>query len=205
MKPGSNRIFVWALIAASLLALTAFPAHGLAQSKTTVQVTPQSLRLQIDETAKIDLLIDQVSGLYGAELHLKFDPEAIEIVDAQPDQDGIQIEAGAMPIPDLVVLNAVDNQKGTIDYAVTQLPPNQPGTGSGVIASLTVRAKKATSTEIQIEQLLLANTDGKGIEATSVHGHIKIVNTLSWIPFVVGGALLLGLGASLGLFAIKRK
>jgi hypothetical protein len=163
------------------------------------------MRLQIDETARIDLAIDQVSGLYGAELHLKFDPNVIEVVDAQPDQAGIQIEAGSMPIPDLVVLNVVDNEKGTIDYAATQLPPNQPGTGSGVIASLNVRAKKATSTEIQIDQLLLANTDGKSIEATSTHGQIKIVSNLSWLPFVVGGTLLLGLGTGLGLLVIKRK
>lgn len=197
-KSDGNRILASILTVTLMLALASIPAHGLAQSRATVTVMPQSLRLRINKTATLDLAIDQVSRLYGAQIHLTFDPEALEVIDAQPDQPGVQIKAGAMPIPDLVVRNTVDNQVGAIDYAVTQLPPNQPGEGNGVIASVTVRAKKASLTEIQIQELLLADTDGKSIEVTSAHGQVRVVSNLLWVPFVVGGILLLSLGAGIG-------
>lgn len=204
MKSSSSRIFAWLLIATSCLALTYSPAHSLAQSNTTIKIMPESVRLRVNETAKIDLTIDQVSGLYGAEFRLQFSPDALEIVDAQPDQAGVQIQAGTMPIPDFVVINTVDNQAGTIDYAVTQLPPNEPGEGDGVIASLTVHAKTATSTQIQIERFLLADTAGKSIEATSQHGQIKITGGSNWMLYIFGAILLLGLVTGIGFIIIKK-
>jgi hypothetical protein len=205
MKLSTDRTSVWLLIVTSLLALVASPVQSLAQATTTVSITPQSLRLEINETATIDVTVEQVSNLYSAELHLTFDPDALEIIDARSDQQGIQIQTGIVPFPDLVVLNQVDNRAGTIDYTVTQLPPSRPGEGDGVIASLTIRAKKVTLTEIQIHQLKLFDLDGESIHATSAHGQIRIVNSVLWVPFAVGGVLLLGLGADFVSAALRKK
>jgi hypothetical protein len=202
---GTHRVHLWLLLTVLALAPFAVPAHSLAQTRATVKVMPQSVRLPINRTATLDLTIDQVSRLYGAQLRLTFDPDVLEVVDAKPEQQGIQIELGAMPIPDLVVVNAVDNQAGTIDYAVTQLPPHKPGEGNGIIASLTVRAKKAATTEIVIEQLLLSDTDGRSINVEGKHGQIKVVNDLLWVALVAGVVLLLGLVVGFGFVATRSK
>ncbi len=209
-QSSTKRTVLWLIIALSLLALIDLSAYrstasGLPQSQTVIKIMPQTLKLKVDETAKIDLTIDQVSGLYGIELHLKFDPNVIQVIDAQPDQKGIQIQAGDMPIPDFIVLNTADNVNGTIDYAVTQLPPNPPGEGNGVIASLTIRAKKAAATNIQVEQFLLADTAGKSIDAASQHGQIQVVGGSNWLYLTIGGVILIGLSAGVGFIIINRK
>jgi hypothetical protein len=219
MKSGIKPMAVWMLIALSLLTLTGFTTlesgphldgshldgRYTALPQTTIKVDPQSLRLQVGETAKVDLIIEEVSGLYGAEIHVKFDPDVLEVIDADPDQEGIQLEPGTLPIPDFVVLNAADNQAGAIDYAVTQLPPNQPSQGNGIVASITFRAKKPAASSVQFEQFLLADTSGGSIEAMPQHGQIRVVSDLTWFFVIAGASMLFVIGGGIGLAVIKRK
>lgn len=194
-------ILFFLVIAVILPTLTGF----VEQDRVTLKMDPQSLRLKVGEAARVDLAIEQVSGLYGAEVHLKFDPMVLEVVDADPDQGGVQIQAGTLPIPDFVVLNSADNQAGTVDYAVTQLPPNKPGQGNGVVASLTVRAKKAAVTQIQLERVLLADTAGNSINVVTQNGQVRVMGDLTWMLFVAGGVLVLGAGIGFGFAVMKRK
>ena len=204
---------VWTLIVLSFLMLTGFtarldaahPARYANAPQARIKVNPQSSRLQVGETAQVDVIIEQVSGLYGAEIHLTFDPQVLEVIDADPSQEGIQLEPGTFPVPDFVVLNAADNQTGAIDYAVTQLPPNQPGQGDGVIASVTFRAKKPAASAVQFERFLLADTTGSSIEATPQHGQITVTGDLTWLFIAAGASVLLVVGGGIGLAVIKRK
>ena len=101
--------------------------------------------------------------------------------------------------------NQADNDVGTIDYTVTQLPPSEPSTGSGVIARITFRAIKPSVSSVQFEQYLLANTIGGNIEALPEDGQIKIQSRSWWIVYaVVGATLVLALG-SIGYVVTKRK
>lgn len=43
------------------------------------------------ETVTVDIKIKNVSDLYGAEVHLAFDPALLKVVDADPIMDGVQI------------------------------------------------------------------------------------------------------------------
>jgi hypothetical protein len=186
-------------------AATGFTWH-LAQPSATLRIMPQAVKIRVGEQVTVDLTIEKVSELYGAQIHLKFDPSVIKVIDADPGQEGVQIEPGTLPIPDFVVLNAVDNQAGTIDYASTQLPPNKPGEGDGVIASVTFQAKKAAVSDIQFDQYLLADTKGGNINATPQHGQIRVRGNLSWMFIAAAGlALLLTAGVIAGLVFVKRK
>jgi hypothetical protein len=128
------------------------------------------------------------------------------VVDADPTQDGIQIEPGTLPVPDFVVQNAADNQNGAIDYALTQLPPSEPGNGDGVVARITFRAKKAAVSQIQIDQFLLADTKGGSIEAVPQHGQIRVMGSSTWMFVAIAGvAVALLIGGSLGFVITKGK
>jgi len=204
MKPNFKHIVIWTgLIAAILTA--GLPATAAAQPQTILKVDPQSLRLQVGETAQVDLTLEQVADLYGAEIHLRFNPEILEIVDADPAQEGVQLEPGMLPIPDFVVLNKADNVAGTVDYAVTQLPPNKPGEGDGIVARITFRAKKAAVSQIQLERFLLADTSGSSIQAVPQHGQIKVTGNSTWILITIASALLMVIGGGIGFIWIKRK
>ena len=193
------------LIVVSFTMLTGFASY-LAQPQTTLKVTPQTLKVKVGEETTIDLAVEKVSELYGAQLHIRFDPEVLEVVDADPAQEGIQIEPGTLPVPDFVVQNAADNQNGTIDYALTQLPPSEPGEGDGVVARVTFRAKKAAVSQIQFDQFLLADTKGGSIEAVPQHGQIRVMGSSTWMFVAIAGvAVALLVGGSLGFVITKGK
>jgi hypothetical protein len=193
------------LVAVSLVALTGFTSY-LAQPQTLIKVAPQVLKVKVGDETTIDLAIEKVSELYGAQLHLRFDPDVLEVVDANPSEEGIQIEPGTLPAPDFVVQNSADNQVGTIDYALTQLPPSEPAKGDGVIAHVTFRAKKAAVSQIQFDQFLLADTQGGSIEAVPQHGQIRVMEGTTWVFIAIASvALLLIVGGSVGFVITKGK
>jgi hypothetical protein len=194
----------WIVLALCSLVLTGFAWH-IIQPQTMLKVNPPTLRMRVRQTAQVSLMIDQVTNLYGIELHLRFDPESLQVLDANPDQDGIQIEPGALPSPDFVVLNSVDNQRGTIDYAATQLQPRAPGEGEGVVARITFQAKQVTDSEIQFEQLLLADTNGKNIDATTQSGQVRVQNSIPWTLVAAVGLAVLLIAASIGFAYMRRK
>jgi hypothetical protein len=192
------------LIATSFLILTGFTWNP-AQPQTVLKVTPQTLKVKVGERTTVDLAVEQVSELYGAEVHVKFDPDVLQVVDTDPAQEGVQIEPGTLPIPDFVVQNTADNQVGTIDYASTQLPPNKPGKGNGVVARITFQAKKVAVTSIQFDQFLLADTMGGSIQAVPQHGQVRVLGTPVWIFGVAAGLVVLGMGGGIGLVLMRGK
>ena len=105
-----------------------------------------------------------------------------------------------------MVQNLASNQSGTIDYALTQLPPSKPGKGDGVIARVTFRAKKAAVSQIQFDQFLLADTQGGSIEAVPQHGQIRVIESSTWMIVAIASvALLLIVGGSVGFVITKEK
>ena len=195
-------VTVWLCTVLPLLALTGFVRHG-DPPQARLYVGPQATRLRVGDTTTLDLTIAQARKLYGIEIHLEFDPEAIEIVDADPAQEGIQLKPGTLPTPDLVVQNQADNDAGTIDYAVTQLPPRQPGEGTGVVARITLRAKQSSVSDIHFQEYLLADTNGDNIDAISQDGRIRVQDRSLWILSALAGTIAILTIGSIG-FVLKR-
>jgi hypothetical protein len=187
----------------SSLALTGFDVQP-EPAQAALQLIPHSVQLDVNSTTIVDLAITQVSGLYGVEAHLRFDPDAIEVVDADPTRGGIQLESGTFPAPDFVALNQVDNRTGTIDYAVTQLSPREPRAGSGVAAQITVRAKQPSTTQIEIVKFILTDTSAGVIDATSTNSQIQIRQNVPWYLYAAGGGLLLLTAGGVG-YAVTAK
>ena len=198
-------VSVWICTVLSLLALTGFVRHS-DQPQAKLHVIPQATRLKVGDITTVDLAIAQVRELGGIEVHLIFDPQVIAIVDADPVQEGIQLEPGTLPTPDLVVQNQADNDAGTIDYAVTQLPPRKPGEGAGIVARITLQAKQSSVSAIQFREFLLADTNGSSIAAVSQDGQIRVQGYSLWILGVVAGVVAIVIIAGIGfLIKIKRQ
>jgi hypothetical protein len=185
-------------LAAWVLGALALTGFVIQPAQATLKLVPQAVQLDVDATTVLDLAITQVSGLYGIEAHLRFDPEVLEVVDADPTREGVQLEAGTFPTPDFVALNRVDNVAGTIDYAVTQLSPREPREGSGVVARITVRAKQPSMTLVEIEKFILTDTSAGVIDARGENGEIRVRPDVPWLLFGAGGALLLLLVGGVG-------
>jgi len=140
---------------------TATPTKALRvvpETKAFLQATP------IEGGALIEIVIEEVERLYGAEVHLTFDPAAGQVVDADPDFPGVNPEPGER-FPKgkaFAALNQADNDLGKVDLAYTLLNPSPAiKANSLVIARFELMATE--SIEIVIEQLLLADSDGNPI------------------------------------------
>jgi len=201
----STRVGLALALLLSALALTGF-TWSAAQSQAMLRVNPRTLEIRPGRQASFDLEVLQVSGLYGAEIHIAFDPQLLEVVDAEPSEEGVQIEPGTFPSPDFLVRNAADNEAGTIDYAVTQLPPSQPGDGEGTVARVTFRAKATGTSRIQIDQFLLADYEGGGISAIAQHGQVTVENSSTrTLVTAIGIAALVLIGGGIGFVITRRK
>lgn len=150
---------------------------------TVVGIDPAWQRIGPEGTTEVAIRIENVTRLYGVEVHLTFDPTYLEIQDADPDKASVQLQTGSFPAPDFVVQNQADNVQGTIDYAVSQLAPREPVDGGGVLATITVKTKGEGTSRLAFTGAKLANPDGQQIQAQTLDGEIVVaVGALSVQP-----------------------
>ena len=120
--------------------------------------------------SEVEIHLDNVVDLYGLHVHVEFDPDKIQVRDADPDQEGIQIAPGHLPSPDFVALNMVDNEYGMIDYAVVQTNPRQPASGSGVVAVIHTQQDSAEVSPFTVLHIQLAGPDGNELPVQVARG-----------------------------------
>ena len=124
---------------------------------------PSALDLSPGQLVTLHIMLENASDVYGIDLRASFDPALVEIMDADPAQDGIQMIPGTFVKPDFVVRNAVENGTGSLRYVVTQVNPTPPATGSGILVSLQARGKAAGKSELKIESVQMADRRGQAL------------------------------------------
>lgn len=148
---------------------------GLAQGETKVRLDPITSEIQVGNSVNVDIVIENVADLYGLDVRLSFDPALLEVEDADPGTAGVQIHKGTLPAPDFVVKNEVDNEAGTIWYAVTQLNPTEAVSGSGVAASLAFKGLAGGTSSVAFTYQKIVKRDGEQIPAISQDGQIVVL------------------------------
>ena len=145
-----------------------------AESTTSITLDSSSALIQGCETIQVKIRINAVTGLYGADVRLKFDPSILEVVDADPGINGIQLQNGGFLAPPLFyALNAANNTTGTIEYAVTQLNPTLAVSGSGILAIIRLRAKSTGTSALHFTYSKLATRNGAALPATPEDGNVS--------------------------------
>jgi hypothetical protein len=142
---------------------------------TVVRVVPASQQIDGGQTTTADIVIDNVSGLWGAEIKLQFNPALLQVQDADPGTEGVQIQPGSFPSPDFVAENQVDNATGIVNYALTQLASRESVNGSGQLASITFQGMSQGSSDLTLSVVNLATNQGQPILATSQGSQIVII------------------------------
>ncbi len=163
-----------ALLILSFLAALLVAPPLQAQSVAVVRPEPAQLALELGQTATLEIRLENARDLYGIDVGLAFNPAVLEVLDADPNQAGVQMAPGAFPAPDLVALNAADNASGTARYVVTQLNPTPPATGSGVVFTVQVRARAAGQTELAIPLVEMSDRDGMLLAVTTGASAIEV-------------------------------
>jgi hypothetical protein len=182
-----------AAVVAALLLLVVLvvgrPAAAAPQA-TIVRCDPATVAGPLGTQIDIDIYVENVVELYGADVRLGFDPAKLQVVDADPGTDGIQI----MPLdtflsPDFVVREGLGyaEDPDVIWYAVTQVNPSEAVSGSGPLARVTFTALEAGSFTLPITYHKLARRDSLEIPSTAQGCSVTFFNIdeggVTFVPF----------------------
>ena len=197
-----------------MLVVVLLTSASLALAQTGVKVYPQPVGAD-NGTLTVDLIAENVTDLYGVEFKLKYDPTVIAIQDANPQQEGLQIEAGSfLPVDQgFVVANTVNEAEGTISFAMTLLNPAPPVSGTGPLARLTFNMLQNTPSTLEIEDLTLVAVSLQtipaettplviGADATAAAAITSTTSNFPWwivaVAIMVLGLLTLGVFMAMG-------
>jgi hypothetical protein len=156
------------------------PLAACASPATTVET--EAAEAQAVAAVRLDpaaLSLENVTDLAGAEVHLSFDPDVVEVVDADPDEEGIQIAHGGFLDADFVAQNRADPSTGRIDYAVARMPPHEPADGSGPLAVITLRLVGSGEAVLTLQDVLLADPEGYPIPVETVFDTLSVTSSAS--------------------------
>ncbi|MGB9591496.1 MAG: cohesin domain-containing protein, partial [Candidatus Kryptoniota bacterium] len=146
---------------------------------TSVTISPNPASLNGCDSLALEIWVNNVNGLYGADIQLTFNPLVLEVQDDDPVKNGVQVQNGGFLAPDFVLYNSVDNLNGNIRYTITQLNPTEPVHGSGKLIIIHFKAKSNGESTIHFSRVELANRDAVIIPATLQDGKITTNPPLS--------------------------
>lgn len=170
------RMLSCTLLAGATLCAPVFACCALAQEGARIVLSPSPASVGEGTTTAVEVRVENVQDLYGLDIRISFDPAVVEVVDADPGKSGIQVRAGGLLSVDFMIRNVADNTEGTIWYALSQLNPSQPVSGSGTAFIIVFKGKQRGSTSpLTITHQTLASRTGQTIAATAQNTEIRVV------------------------------
>lgn len=133
-------------------------AMTTAQQTARVYLRPV---METETTLIADVIVENVTQLYGIDFEILFDPSLLTVQDAVAFQNGIQIEPGSLfPKSDsFVITNQVDPQQGIISFAAVMIHPAPPIDQGGMLARLTFDRVQPAPLALQFKQARLISSD----------------------------------------------
>lgn len=134
-------------------------------------------------TTRVEIWAKDITGLYGIDVKVTFDPAVLQVVDADPATTGIQITplSGFLK-PDFVVKKIACNSAGPTDpdcataglvwYAATQTSPTAPASGSGALAAVDFVGVAEGLSTLQIVYSEPVDSHGNLIPATTTNAQL---------------------------------
>lgn len=180
---------VAALLLAFMLISGRYAAASPAQD-TIVRCDPKTIGGALGQNVTVDIYVENVTELYGADVRLGFDPTKIQVVDADSNATGVQIEPlDTFLSPDFVVRKVADNVAGTIWYAATQVNPSVEVTGSGPLARITLQPLVAGRFDLPITYQKIVKRTGVQIPAISRDCSVTFIevtqNLSTYLPVIM--------------------
>lgn len=141
-----------------------------------VHPDPPTLEVGQGQVEALNILIENAQDAYGIEVRAKFDPSVIEIADADPAKDGVQMIPGDFIKPDFLVRNTADNKQGTLQYVITEVNPTPPANGTGVVFTVLIRGRAlGKKSSFTIEFVDIADRHGTKLAVKSQNGTVSVV------------------------------
>jgi LysM repeat protein len=181
-KLRSLRLPHWTKLLLALVALLCVPMGAVQASGTTTLVSPATTQVVIGNKTTVDIRVENVSDLFGVEVHLTFDPALLEVEDADGGQAGVQISSGPFLNPFFTAQNTVDPATGKIDFSISQGPSDAAASGSGVVATITFKGKAVGTSALSFTSVVLAAPGGVPITSAKQGGSVTVAPDVTATP-----------------------
>lgn len=145
----------------------------LRAQSASVTLNPDYLTAEVGDEIEVDVVINDVTNLFGIQLRLRFDPVILQVMDGNPNRSGLQVASGDFPYPDYVAQNEVDNLNGWVAYACTQLT-REPVSGSGTTFTVRFECMHAGTTQLLLQDVVAANQDSLVLDTEIGSGEIVV-------------------------------
>lgn len=166
----------------SLLLLAALPAMAQDQP-AVVRSDPAVIEIKSGQVATVTMVLANAQDVYGIDVFATFDPQLVEVVDADPAREGVQFSPGTFPQPDFVARNLADNQAGTLRYVITQVNPTEPVSGEGAIFTVQFRdLAESGESSLSIGPVEIADRAGNLLTVQTENGLIRISSAEQVVP-----------------------
>jgi LysM repeat protein len=158
----------------SILVIAVLPVLYTLAATTDAKLLPEVQSVDVGQMTTVTLRVENVQDLYGYQVNITFDPALLEVIDADPGKQGVQVGLGTFISPDYVPKNDADNNAGTIECVVSQVAPSTAANGSGALLTISFRGKSAGVSTVQLDPLILASAQGTEIPANIYNATISV-------------------------------
>lgn len=156
-----------------LLAALCAAAPARAQEGAQVGVF-DDLEIPLETRVEVPVEVRGVVDLYALDLTIRFDPEILQVEDADPNQAGVQPGLATFLDAGMTLFNSVDNGTGTVRFVMSQINPSEPKSGDGILLVLYFVGKQAGTSELTVEKVEFSTRFGEAIAVSGVDAEIVV-------------------------------
>jgi len=158
-----------------VILLTAFcaAAPAMAQEGARVGVFAD-LEIPLNVRVEVPVEVRDVSELYAVDLTIRFDPDILQVEDADPNQAGVQPGLATFLDAGMTLFNEVDNETGTVRFVMSQINPSEGKSGSGNLLVLYFVGKQAGTSPVTVEKVEASNRLGEAIPVSGADAEIVV-------------------------------
>lgn len=167
------KLKVFSLVTFVMLAALCVAAPARAQEGAKVGVFAD-LEIPLNARVEVPVEVRDVSDLYAVDLTIRFDPDILQVEDADPNRAGVQPGLATFLDAGMTLFNIVDNETGTVRFVMSQINPSEGKSGSGNLLVLYFVAKQAGTSQVTMEAVELANRLGEAIPVSGVNAEIAV-------------------------------
>lgn len=156
-----------------MLAALCVAAPARAQEGAKVGVFAD-LEIPLNARVEVPVEVRDVSDLYAVDLTIRFDPDILQVEDADPNRAGVQPGLATFLDAGMTLFNEVDNETGIVRFVMTQINPSEGKSGSGNLLVLYFMGKQVGASPVTVEKVEASNRLGEAIPVSGVDAEIMV-------------------------------
>ncbi len=130
----------------------------------------------------VGVSLQNMKDLYGAAVRLQYDASKLEVVDMDPNTEGVQVLPGDW-LKGIQLKNEVDQNQGLISFTAAQVGDVEGVNGEGVLATIRFKVKEGVTGIAEltpiVEEIQLLNSNNESIEFEAQSVVIEITRGVS--------------------------